>query len=62
MVDLRQLRKLTPGLSVGAITAALTVAIVFALAVVTTGAAHAQSFQLVYTFRADWMGVSPIPV
>ena len=59
MVDLRQLRKLTPGLSVGATTAALTVAIVFVLAVVTTGAAHAQGFQLVYTFSGGLDGGQP---
>jgi uncharacterized repeat protein (TIGR03803 family) len=43
-------RILKPGLSAGATTAALALAMVFVLTVVTTGAAHAQSFQLLHTF------------
>jgi uncharacterized repeat protein (TIGR03803 family) len=59
MLDLRQLRSLTSGLRVGATTAALAVTIVFGLTVVTTGAAHAQSFQLIYTFGGGLDGGQP---
>ena len=57
MAKLRQFGILTPGLSVGATTAALALAIV--LTVVTTEAAHAQSFQLLYTFSGG-DGAHPI--
>ena len=59
MANLRQFRSLTPGLCVVATTAALALAIVFVLAVVTTEAAHAQSFQLLHTFSGP-DGAHPI--
>ena len=59
MGKLRPISELAPGLSVGATTAAL--AIVLALTVVTTGAAHAQSFQVIYTFRRTGRGAVPMP-
>ena len=57
MVDLRQLRILTTGLRVRAATGALALAIVFMLTV--AGTAHAQSFQLLYTFTGGLDGGQP---
>ena len=57
MVNVRQVRSLTPGLSVGAAAAAL--ALMFVLTVVTAGAAHAQSFQVIYTFSGGPDGAQP---
>src|SRR5271157_3723140 len=59
MVNLRQFRSLTRGLSVGATTAVLALAIVFALTLVTAGAAHAQTFQVLYTFTGGPDGAQP---
>lgn len=59
MLDLKQLRSLTPGPRVGATAAAFAMAVVFMLTVVTTGAAHAQSFQLLYTFTGGLDGGQP---
>src|SRR5271165_2194148 len=59
MVNLRQFQSLTPGLRVGAATAVLALAIVFALTIVTTDAAHAQSFQVLYTFTGGPDGAQP---
>src|SRR5208283_2047980 len=59
MGNLRQFRSLTPGLNLGATTAALALAIVFALTIVTTDAAHAQSFQVIYTFTGGPDGAQP---
>src|SRR3974377_587225 len=57
MVNVRQVRSLTPGLSVGAAAAAL--ALMLVLTVVTAGAAHAQSFQVIYTFSGGPDGAQP---
>ena len=57
MLNVRQVRSLTPGLSVGAAAAAL--ALMFVLTVVTAGAAHAQSFQVIYTFSGGPDGAQP---
>ena len=59
MANPRQFRILTPGLSVGATTAALALAIVFVLTVVTADAAYAQSYQVLYTFTGGNDGAGP---
>ena len=59
MTNLRQLRSLTLSLSVGAATGALALAIVFMLTVVVGQAAHAQSFQVLYTFAGGNDGAGP---
>ncbi len=53
MNNLRQLRSLAPGLSAGAATATLALAIVFVLAVVTSQAAQAQTFKVLHTFTGS---------
>jgi uncharacterized repeat protein (TIGR03803 family) len=57
MANLRQLRSLTSRAGLRATTAAL--AIVLVLTVVTTGAAHAQSFQVIYSFVGFTDGARP---
>lgn len=59
MANLRQFRSLTPGLSRGATTAALALAMVLVLTVVTSGVAHAQSFQVIYSFLGFTDGARP---
>ncbi len=59
MVDLRQLRSLTPELKISATTGALALAIVLALTVFTPDAAHAQSFQVLYAFTGGLDGGQP---
>ena len=61
MANLRQFRSLRRGLNLGATTAGLALAIVFVfvLTVVTTGVAHAQSFQVLYTFTGGLDGAQP---
>jgi uncharacterized repeat protein (TIGR03803 family) len=59
MANLRQLRSLTLGGKLGAATGALALTIVFMLTIVTTGVAHAQSFQLLYTFSGGTDGGQP---
>jgi uncharacterized repeat protein (TIGR03803 family) len=59
MANLKQLRKLTTGPGVGATTAALALAIVFVLTIVTTGTAHAQSYQVIYSFMGFTDGAKP---
>ena len=57
MANLRLFRSSTPGLSMGATTAAL--AMVFMLTLVTTNSAHAQGFQVLYTFTGGNDGAGP---
>ena len=57
MANLRQLRSLTSRSGLRATTA--TLAFVLVLTVVTTNAAHAQSFQVVYTFLGGTDGARP---
>jgi uncharacterized repeat protein (TIGR03803 family) len=59
MVNLSPLRSFTPRLSRVATTTALALAIVLALTVVTTGAAQAQTFQVIYTFTGGPDGAQP---
>jgi len=56
MANLHQFR-MRPGLRVAATTTAL--ALLLALAVATPGTAHAQSFQLLYTFQGGLDGAQP---
>ncbi len=57
MGKLGQFRSSAPRLSVGTITAALAIALV--LTVVTTGVAHAQSYQVIYSFHGFTDGARP---
>ena len=57
MGNARQLRSLVSGLNLGATTAAL--ALVLALTVITTGAAHAQTYQVLYNFTGGPDGAQP---
>ena len=57
MANLRQLRSLMSGAGLRATTAAL--AFVLVLTVVTTNAAHAQSFQVIYNFLGFTDGARP---
>src|SRR5271165_452834 len=59
MNNLRQLRSLTPGLSVGVATVTLPLAIVFVLAVVASQAAQAQTFNVLHTFTGGNDGGNP---
>jgi len=59
MGNLRKFRSFTPGLSLGATSAALALAIVFVLTIVTTDAAHAQTFQVIYNFTGGPDGAQP---
>ena len=59
MANLRQLRSLTPGLSVGVATVTLALAIGFVLAVVASQAAQAQTFNVLYTFTGGIDGRNP---
>lgn len=59
MVNLRPLRKLTPGLRLGITTVVLTLAIGFVLTVVTVDAAQAQTYKLLYTFSGGDDGAQP---
>ena len=59
MANPRQLRNLTPGPIRGAATAALALAIVFSLTVVTAGTAQAQTYQVLYTFTGGNDGAGP---
>ena len=59
MTNPRHFRSLTPRLNLGARTAALALAIVFALTLVTTDAAHAQTFKVIYTFTGGPDGAGP---
>src|SRR5271157_2874864 len=59
MGNARQLRSLISGLNVGATTVALALALVFMLTVVTTDAAHAQSYQIIYNFTGGPDGAQP---
>lgn len=59
MANLRQFRSSRPGLRLGATTAVLTLAFVLMLTVVTTDAAQAQSFQVIYSFVGFTDGARP---
>jgi uncharacterized repeat protein (TIGR03803 family) len=59
MPNLRPLRSVRPRLSRVATTAALALAVLFALTVVTTDAAQAQSFKVLYTFTGGPDGAQP---
>ena len=59
MVNLKQLQSLTLRLRLPATTGALALAIAFVLTVVTTIAAHAQSFQVIYAFTGGTDGGQP---
>ncbi|MGO9518613.1 MAG: choice-of-anchor tandem repeat GloVer-containing protein [Candidatus Korobacteraceae bacterium] len=59
MGNVREVRSLISGLSLGAATAALALAIVFVLTVATSGAANAQSFQVIYNFTGGPDGAQP---
>ena len=59
MMDLRELRRLTPGLNSGALATALAVALLFVLTVVTDEPAQAQSFQVLYSFSGGLDGGQP---
>ncbi len=50
MPNPRVFRRLSPGSSMGKTTAALALAILFALTIVTTDAAQAQTFQVIHSF------------
>src|SRR5271166_1273158 len=63
MTNVRKLRNLTPGLSVGAAVVALALAVVFVLATVTSPAAQAQTYKVLYSFTGaqasnPWAGVT----
>ena len=59
MANSRQFRSLTEGLSVGAATGAVAVAIVFMLTLVTSPAAQAQTFSVIHTFTGGQDGGWP---
>ncbi len=59
MNNLRQLRSLTPGRSVGVATVTLALAIVFVLAVMASQAAQAQTFNVLHTFTGGNDGGNP---
>ena len=59
MGNARQLRSLISGLSLGAVAAALALAIVFVLTVASSGAAYAQAFQVIYNFTGGPDGAQP---
>ncbi len=59
MANLRHFRTSKPGQSVGATAAALALAIVFVLTIVTTDAAQAQTYQVLYTFTGGNDGAGP---
>ncbi len=59
MANLRQLRSLTPGLTAGVANVTLALAIVFGLAVVTSPAAQAQTFQVIHNFTGGADGGNP---
>jgi len=59
MANLRQLRSLTPGLSVGVATVTRALAIGFVLAVVASQTAQAQTFKVLYTFTGGNDGRNP---
>ena len=60
MANSRRFRSLTLGLSVGAATGAMAVAIVFVLAAVASPAAQAQTFHVIHTFTGGSDGLGPL--
>jgi uncharacterized repeat protein (TIGR03803 family) len=59
MANLRKFQSLSTSLSVSAKRAAVAMAIVLVLTVVTTSAAHAQNFQVIYSFLGFTDGARP---
>ena len=59
MANLRKFRSLSTSLSVSAKRAAVAMAIVLVLTAITTSAAHAQNFQVIYSFIGFVDGARP---
>jgi uncharacterized repeat protein (TIGR03803 family) len=60
MTHMRQLRSLISGLSMGAATVALAIAIVFALSVSATQSAEAQTLTVLHAFTGGQDGANPL--